>query len=357
MEPIIDGQNPEHRARLRLDPWRTGFADEFASARPVANIELELDVERAPGSWGPMVPVETLAEPRHLIFVDGVRRVEARCTFDTPNGESAAGIFASFAFGTAEIVERQAQIVQQHVRRRLLLIGQTVGDEYLPKKPSFEVQSVAPPDEDLSDSGQLLSNTLQNQMRQAEADLIETLPAGKDCLIIADGPLRSGSTQPQQAVGYIKRLQQPYLEGAEREVLRRLPAGLRTPIFVLDSHEFRRWTWFVRLADPRRGESDFAGLARLEIPADSHLDLADVQRLADLTTRLLPRFAPKPYEDGRAPQNLRPIGALEKKLRHMLGDPKLIRRYIAVHLARLDQQPTNGTARNESPRNREVTLR
>ena len=42
----------------------------------------------------------------------------------------------------------------------------------------------------------------------------------------------------------------------------------------------------------------------------------------------LPRFASRPEHDARAPQNLQPVGALEKRLRHELGDQRYIRRLI-----------------------------
>jgi hypothetical protein len=59
--------------------------------------------------------------------------------------------------------------------------------------------------------------------------------------------------------------------------------------------------------------------------------------LADLSARELPRFASDATRDPRAPQNLVPIGALEARLRHRLGDPTIIRRAIE---ARLHQEVT-----------------
>jgi hypothetical protein len=53
--------------------------------------------------------------------------------------------------------------------------------------------------------------------------------------------------------------------------------------------------------------------------------------LADTTAKLLPRFASSEHKDPRAPQNLYPIGALERELRRRLGDPHLL--YRALRLA------------------------
>ena len=66
----------------------------------------------------------------------------------------------------------------------------------------------------------------------------------------------------------------------------------------------------------------------MRLETSGGLDLARVRALADLSARYLPRFASDPARDPRAPQNLYPIGGLEARLRHLLGDPSLIRRAI-----------------------------
>ena len=43
---------------------------------------------------------------------------------------------------------------------------------------------------------------------------------------------------------------------------------------------------------------------------------------------VLPRFASRAYKDPRAPQNLMPVAGLEKRLRGLLGDPKLLHRTL-----------------------------
>ena len=53
-----------------------------------------------------------------------------------------------------------------------------------------------------------------------------------------------------------------------------------------------------------------------------------------MLTHNLPRFASRPEHDPRAPQNLLPVGALEKRLRHELGDVAYIRRLIEDHIAK-----------------------
>ena len=44
------------------------------------------------------------------------------------------------------------------------------------------------------------------------------------------------------------------------------------------------------------------------------------------------RFASDPMHDPRAPQNLIPIGGLEARLKHLLGDASVVRRAIEAQL-------------------------
>ena len=60
----------------------------------------------------------------------------------------------------------------------------------------------------------------------------------------------------------------------------------------------------------------------------------EVTRVADLTASLLPRYAPKPHRDPRAPQNLLPVGQLERELRRRLGQREYVSRLIKESFAR-----------------------
>jgi hypothetical protein len=72
------------------------------------------------------------------------------------------------------------------------------------------------------------------------------------------------------------------------------------------------------------------GVVRLEVAKEIGLDKA--MTLANLTTALLPRFASVVGRDPRAPQNLYPVGQLERVLRHRLGDAGLVKRAIEAAL-------------------------
>ncbi|HEX8630952.1 MAG TPA: hypothetical protein VF755_22580, partial [Catenuloplanes sp.] len=63
----------------------------------------------------------------------------------------------------------------------------------------------------------------------------------------------------------------------------------------------------------------------------------DAVELADLSLVTLPRFASTPYKDPRAPQNLIPIAGLERRLRGLLGDARLLHRALTFAAARADR--------------------
>jgi hypothetical protein len=74
-----------------------------------------------------------------------------------------------------------------------------------------------------------------------------------------------------------------------------------------------------------------ASVVRLEISAS--VGLAVARDVADLAAQHLPGLASTTDRDPRAPQNLVPVGALERHLRHHLGDAQWIRRSLMQHLA------------------------
>jgi len=77
----------------------------------------------------------------------------------------------------------------------------------------------------------------------------------------------------------------------------------------------------------------WAGIVRLEMPASAGLGTAAAQ--ADVLAVALLRFAGVAHRDPRAPQNLQPVGALEKHLRALLGPSGLATRAIRESVAYL----------------------
>jgi hypothetical protein len=75
-----------------------------------------------------------------------------------------------------------------------------------------------------------------------------------------------------------------------------------------------------------------SNLALIEM--DDSASRARAIETADLTASMLPQYAPAAYRDPRSPQNLMPVGQLERELRHRLGDPELLRRLMLASFAK-----------------------
>jgi hypothetical protein len=261
--------------------------------------------------------------------VDGVRRVEHRLLV-TRGGRTAFGLLGSYGVGSVR-VDGVARVTDELVGRAAVVSGgekidpfvAVVGDGRL--TILFEPQSVPENDPAAPLAG------LQTAMRRTEAGLAERLSAEVD-VVFQDGPLtfvnaaRSGCV-----VGFVKRLQQRYLEPAAEALLPRLDVGERTPLFLIPG-KAPRYSWYQRIAYGRVIESALAGVVRLEAAAGR--GLGEAVRLADLSARQIPRFASNAAHDPRAPQNLHPIGGLEGRLKHLLGDPLLLRRAVESSLHR-----------------------
>ena len=127
------------------------------------------------------------------------------------------------------------------------------------------------------------------------------------------------------AIGLIKTQHADYLPVELLAVMRALGPGERTPVFTIGGGgTWTRHSWYLRLPGP--GGSPRAGIVRLE--CSPQLSAAAAIEMADVSARLLPRYASEAHKDTRAPQNLYPIAGLERQLRHRLGDPALMYRAL-----------------------------
>jgi hypothetical protein len=163
---------------------------------------------------------------------------------------------------------------------------------------------------------------LQQRMGELEGSIAE---ANADApLIVVDGPLSHRRHVPG-AVGYIKTQHVQYLPPALRPILSLLGPGDRTPLF-LTTTSWSRFSWYLKL--PLEGAGSMDGIVRAEVTADR--DVSSARRVADLTAVTMCRYASTGHKDPRAPQNLYPIGGLERRLHHLLGDRDLLFRALKV---------------------------
>lgn len=310
---------------LRLDPWQTDYGTEVSlSGTPDDTAVSDLSVEIQADAWNPLVPSASAILPARIVFIDGVRRIEARAL--ARSGEKLVhGAFGSFAVGCSVVEEGRARWGTERVERVVALSGGASLPGVLEVWPGASYRPVSTAAEDADAP----LRRLQDEMRLAESTLGRESSAADGTLVVADGPLRFNDERGA-AIGYVKRFFERH--DVPLEALAQLRPGTRSPLFAITGRGFSRYSWFVRLAARGPADFDLAGLARLEVSEAVGLDAA--RRLADGTALRLPSFAPTRTRDPRAPQNLLPIGALESRLRRLMGDPILARRRIETFLAR-----------------------
>jgi len=277
--------------------------------------------------WEAVRPPTAKAQPR-IAFVDGVRRIEHRVLLG--EGERTVfGLLGSFGVGAVRI-DRNAQVGHEIVGRVIVVGGGLSSSAFLAAVPGGPALRFEPRSEPENDPTVPVQG-LQKAMRQTEAGLAERLSAEVD-VVFLDGPLTFLTPAARgSVVGFVKRQLRNYLEPQASALLPTLRVGERTPVFLIQGRE-PRYSWYLRIARGRSIESALTGVVRLEAPAARGKD--EAVELAFLSARLLPRFASDAARDPRAPQNLYPIGGLEARLKHRLGDPAVVRHAIEAQLHR-----------------------
>lgn len=300
--------------RIFVDPWSPLYGtaylvDEDAEEANAA----DLIHEEGFGFVAPPPPREAIA----LAFVDGVRRQEAALS-QWVNGAPVAGIAGAYGVG-AVVVDPGATPAFAHEEVARLVIWSAGRSGDLPTVAGgWAWTTDATPE--TGPTAPL--RRLQERMRAAEARLAARL-AADGRLVVTDGTLWLLTAHDvRNVVGYVKTHHRRLLPEAEAARLADLPPRIRTTLFRLD----RRYACYLRLSERRPHHAPWAGIVRLEF--SGALPLEEVRALADQLAAVLPDHAGVAHVDPRAPQNLQPIGALEARLRHLLGDPGLAERAV-----------------------------
>ena len=307
---------PQSSPRVHVEGWDPSYGSPVAPDEGLAPSESEVDTGVEASDWSPLPGEDDGID--EVWFVDGIRRVDARLTIDDGEGMPISGICGSHAVGAVrwDRVGRSSSV--EHARiDRLAVAGGGHAVEIVAPPMHYRAASVAG-----VDPAELVT-LFHGSMRTAEARLTAEL-ADSGAFVIADGPVND--TRPRDVVGYIKTHRVAYLAGPEAATIRALTPGTRTPLFLLGaSGSFARYSWYLRLATGPEGHGWY-GIVRAEVAAAVGIEQARV--LADRSAVLLPRVAAPAHTDARAPQNLVPIGALERALRRELGDQALVLRSL-----------------------------
>lgn len=309
--------------RFAVDPWNPSYGTSLDTELGESAAQVALDVELPAAEWRPIDPDPGASLPDAVLFVDGVRRVDAQVWVEDGGSEAAPALCASYAAGVVCCCrDSGAHLLTADVRRGLFTTAEAAADitttagTYRATRAESRAD-IAP--------AQLLSLALQNDLAATELTTAAVARSGHgsaDDLLVVDGPLRGRQNLPR-VIGFVKSHRSDYLPSPLGGVVAELGTGQRTPVFRLGS-SWERHTWYLRL--PCRPGAPWAGIVRVECSAE--LAAADAVALAARSQATLPRFASTEYKDSRAPQNLYPIAGLERELRRRLGEPNLLYRAL-----------------------------
>jgi hypothetical protein len=299
-----------------------------------SSADVVVDIEVAVPDWAavdvfPLRPGDDGAGV--VVFVDGVRRVDARAWVHGPDGTVVPALCATYGAGAVRC-DGSARIAAVLIERGLFTASPHAVDVHT-RAGDYPLRTVG------STRTEALPLALQARMAELEITASEQACSGDCDLLVVDGPLRGRGHLPN-AVGFIKTHRVAYLPPDQHGVVNSLQSGQRTPVFATGT-AFSRYACYLRL--PARGpggvppitaaraardslDTPWAGVVRLEVPAD--LDVPDAVALLARAAGVLPRYASQPHKEPRAPQNLYPIAGLERELRRRLGDEALLYRAL-----------------------------
>lgn len=267
-------------------------------------------------------------------FVDGVRRGEGAIYLDD-HGTFVSGVVGAHGVGAA-VLEPGVPFRFEHCEvTRMVIVGGGERVELPEAAGGYRWLAASTP----KSTPKAPLDELQNHMRAREGRLAEDMCA-EGYLTLVDGPLSLVRSRDLPVVGVIKTHHRRLLPVAHHVRVGALAPGQRTSLFRMAAE---RYSAYVRLAGRGLTSSPWAGIVRIEVPAST--GLAEAAHVASRAAGMLPRFAGVPHVDPRAPQNLQPTGALERHLRHLLGDAGLASRAIRAAVAQLTGRDVAGPSR------------
>lgn len=310
------------KPRLRLDVWSPDHAAAEASlAQPLP--ELQAEPVAADGPWAPKRESSDWAGP--LFFVDGRFRTDAQIYLD-----DALALLVSIGVGAVGLESGRAFYDEAAFSvRRYLVAPPGAWPEPRFSPASGIVYELIEADGE-PESLRTAAMERRGALEMALGDgILERFPGA---LILHDGPLhRLPATQSAGRLGFAKTHHRGYLRAEGAALLGQLAAGERTPLFTFSRGERRFYSWYLRLPlEPDRPYAAAATLLRVETAAPE----AEALELARVSLGIFPRLASRPFRDPRAPQNLVPVGALERELGRRMGSVRLIRRRVLEYIRR-----------------------
>jgi len=186
---------------VQLDPWQVDYGTELPldeAEQPAQDEPGDFNVEIALEDWQPIRPSDEI-RPAKLIFVDGVRRIEARLIIRRQE-RLCHGAFGSHAVGAAVVADSTAVCEAPRIGRLIIVgSGETVAAR-VPVKSDLVFQPLSTADTDPDAP----LRALQESMRREEERMGRDLASTDGALVIADGPLTFAEPSRAAVLGYIK---------------------------------------------------------------------------------------------------------------------------------------------------------
>jgi hypothetical protein len=312
--------------RFTVDPWDPAYGSSVDPELGASPAETDAAVEVPEEQWAPVPAQPGLQVPGTVLFVDGVRRVEAQIWVQEGDGLVAPGLCASYAAGVVCCCESDGAHLAAFAVRRSLVTAARDAEKIVTWAGTYDIVGARPG----AAPAQFLSAALQGDLAKVEAEVAERArgeSTGGSDLLVLDGQLQGPHPLPR-AIGFVKSHNKTYLDNRLGAVVGGLAAGERTPVFRIE-RPFPVYSCYLRL--PGAAPAPWAGVARIECGGE--LAPAAAVALADLAQVTLVRYASAEYKDARAPQNLYPIAGLERGLRRRLGEPALLYRALRAAAA------------------------
>ena len=237
---------------------------------------VQVDLEVPPGRWQAIAVRADRPMPGAMLFVDGVRRIEAHVWIDDDSrdagraAQATAALCASYAAGVVCCFGRQAHLVTAEVRRGLFSVAPHANDIVTRSGP-YQAHHVAAGTNGVPLMARL-SQALQRRLADVEkvaaaaarSAIHDHGPAPDDDLLIIDGPLHGRQHLPR-ALGYIKSHRSTYLPPELNALVGTLSPGQRTPVFRIGT-TWDRHSWYLRL--PGSSGAPWSGVVRIECAAE-----------------------------------------------------------------------------------------
>ena len=245
--------------RFTVDAWDPsyGLTLDLEDDLQESTAKVQVDLEVPASQWHAIDARAGLLAPGAMLFVDGVRRIEAHVWIDDESGgagratQATAALCASYAAGVVCCYGRQAHLVTAEIRRGLFRVAPHAS-EIVTRACRYQANHVTAGTAGVPLMARL-SQALQRRLAdvemvaaaEARSAIHDHGPAPDDDLLIIDGPLRGRQHLPR-ALGYIKSHHATYLPLDINGLVGALAPGQRTPVFLMGT-SWERHSWYLRL--------------------------------------------------------------------------------------------------------------